>query len=454
MNLFYHLITFMTIYNFIFVKFNGDTMSKFIKSTLILLIGGFFTKLIGMFIRIIMSRKLGPEGMGIYSLMMPTFSLLIALSQFGFPISISKLISEKKRNNLSLMVSVIPITVFINLFLICFMFIFSKGISIYLLHEKRVYFGLICMGLTLPFISTSSILRGYFFGKERMVPHVLSNVVEDVSRLILLYFGIPYFLSLGIDKCMAFMIMTNVISESVSIFVLVLFLPRKININNFKFDKDDMKDIIVIGSSSTCSRIIGNIGYFLEPIILTSFLLYSGYSKDFIVSEYGIINGFVMPILLLPSFFTSAISHALLPSVSYAYSNGMVKLVKKKLRQSIIISLLVGIPCTFVFLLFPRKLLFFIYSTDKGINYIRFLSIPFILHYIQGPISACLQAMGKMKDLLMGTFFGIILKLIVLSLFSLFHIGLYGLLISIICSIVFTTLFDYFNLRKYINIRY
>ena len=67
-------------------------MSKFVKSTVILLIGGFITKIIGMFIRIIMSRKLGSEGMGIYSLMMPTFSLLIALSQFGFPISISKFI--------------------------------------------------------------------------------------------------------------------------------------------------------------------------------------------------------------------------------------------------------------------------------------------------------------------------------------------------------------------------
>ena len=152
-------------------------MSKFVKSTVILLIGGFITKIIGMFIRIIMSRKLGSEGMGIYSLMMPTFSLLIALSQFGFPISISKLISEKKRNNFKLMVSVIPITVTINIILIVLMFIFSKPISIYLLHEKRCYLGLFCMGITLPFISTSSILRGYFFGKEKMVPHVLSNVV-------------------------------------------------------------------------------------------------------------------------------------------------------------------------------------------------------------------------------------------------------------------------------------
>ena len=276
-------------------------MSKFIKSTIILLIGGFITKIIGMFIRIIMSRRLGPTGMGIYSLMMPTFSLLIAFSQFGFPISISKLISERKRNNFKLMVSVIPITITINIILLIFMFIFSKPISIYLLHEKTCYLGLVCMGLTLPFISMSSILRGYFFGKEQMVPHVLSNVVEDFVRMALMYYGIPYFLGLGMDKCMAFMILTNVISESISIIVLLLFLPKKIDLTcvSFKADKENMKDLISIGSTSTSSRLIGNIGYFLEPIILTSLLLYSGYTKNYIITEYGTINGFVMPILLL-----------------------------------------------------------------------------------------------------------------------------------------------------------
>ena len=59
--------------------------------------------------------------------------------------------------------------------------------------------------------------------------------------------------------------------------------------------------------------------------------------------------------------------------------------------------------------------------------------------------------MGKMKDLLIGTILGIVIKIITLSIFSLVHINLYGLLISIISSITFTTLYDYHNLKKYIK---
>ena len=69
--------------------------SKFIRSTLILLIGGMVTKILGMFIKIIMARSLGKTGMGLYMMIMPTFTLFIALAQLGLPASISKLVSEK-----------------------------------------------------------------------------------------------------------------------------------------------------------------------------------------------------------------------------------------------------------------------------------------------------------------------------------------------------------------------
>ena len=51
--------------------------NKFIKSTIILLVGGFITKILGMIIKIVMTRLIGPNGIGLYMLVMPTFMLLI-----------------------------------------------------------------------------------------------------------------------------------------------------------------------------------------------------------------------------------------------------------------------------------------------------------------------------------------------------------------------------------------
>ena len=66
-----------------------------------------------------------------------------------------------------------------------------------------------------------------------------------------------------------------------------------------------------------------------------------GYSNDFIVNEYGILSGYVMPLLTLPSFFTLAISQALIPIVSNSYSNKRYIYTKKKIKQAIFFSLLI-----------------------------------------------------------------------------------------------------------------
>ena len=65
----------------------------FIKSTILLIIGGAITKVVSMFIKIVLARLIGTEGMGIYMLISPTFMLLMALAQLGFPVAISKLVA-------------------------------------------------------------------------------------------------------------------------------------------------------------------------------------------------------------------------------------------------------------------------------------------------------------------------------------------------------------------------
>ena len=92
----------------------------FIKSTIILMIGGFITKILGMLIKIVMSRLMGSEGIGLYMLVLPTFSLFIGLGQFGLPIALSKMVAEDKRNNKKLISSLLITSLVINIFLIVF----------------------------------------------------------------------------------------------------------------------------------------------------------------------------------------------------------------------------------------------------------------------------------------------------------------------------------------------
>lgn len=418
--------------------------SKFIRSTLILLVGGFVTKILGMVIKIVTSRLIPTEGVGLYMMIMPTFTLLISLAQMGLPIAISKLVSEDTRNNKNIVFSCIPMTILLNIVIFIVLFFASDFIAIYLLHEERCKYAIKAIGFVLPFISISSIFRGYFFGKEKMIPHVVSNATEDIVRLIVLTLGIPLFLQRGLEFTIAFLVLSNIISELTSILILFFFVPKNFSLKpqDFVPNKNDLKDILGISIPTTASRLIGSIGYFFEPIILTFFLLRNGYSNNFIVSEYGILNGYVMPLILLPSFFTSAISQALIPVVSNQYTKGNKVFVKKKIKQAIFISLLIGIPATILFTLVPDIFLRYIYNTNEGITYIKVLAPICLLHYVQSPISSSLQAMGYAKDSMKGTLLGMILRTLFLIVGCNLKIGLWGLVLATSVNIIFVTIFD------------
>ena len=424
--------------------------NKFLKSVIILTVGSMLTKIISMFIKIVLARTLKTEGIGVYMLITPTFTLLMAIASLGFPVAVSKLVAEEKRNNKNLVFSLIPITLIINILIIFFLILTSKYISNNLLHEKRCYYAIINIGFVLPFISISSILRGYFFGKEKMIPHVISNITEDLVRLIMLILFLPSYMKKGIEYAAAYVVRVNIISELTSIIILFFFIPKKfkINISDIKPKKENIKDTFSIAIPTTGSRIIGTIGFFLEPIILTYALTKIGYTNKFIINEYGIISGYILPLILLPSFFTLAISEALIPTISKAYINKNYKYVSKKIKMAIFLSLLIGVPSTILFEIFPNIPMKIIYNTNKGINYLKILSPIALMHYIQSPLTAALQAMGKAKESMMGTLGGTIIRLTTLLTFSLMHIGMWGLIIAISTNIIFVTLHQALKIKQ------
>ena len=267
------------------------------------------------------SRVTDITSISLYMLVLPTFSLMMAISQLGFSKGISKLVSLRKYQSKKILFSILPLSLLINITLTLFLIISCKFIANNLLHNPSAYLPILAISMVLPFDSLSSILRGFFFGKEKMFPHVISHLMEQVVRLILIIIIVPLFNNKEPKIIATILVLVNVFSEISSSLVLIFFLPKKFTIKkiDLKPDFSYLKDVLDISIPTTATRIIGNIGYFLEPIILTYTLLKVGYNTEFITTEYGVITAFVMPILLLPSFFTSAISNAMFPIISREY---------------------------------------------------------------------------------------------------------------------------------------
>lgn len=410
----------------------------FLKSTLVLLFGGIVGKLVGFVLRIIVTRKLGPEGMGLYSLLAPTSALLSVIATLSYPTALSKIISEKSSRTKTLFASIIPLSLIINIFIIVVTVLLAPTLST-LLKNETLYFPIICLSLVTPFISISSIIKGYFWGKQNMFPYMLSNFIEQVARLIFITLFIDKFLSLSLTHAISFIILVNAGGEVISQLVMIYFFPKNIKPSINDFNKDDIKKIMNISIPSTSSKIIGSISYFLEPIVLTNVLMYVGYSKEFIVYEYGVINAYAMSLLLMPQFFTQNMATSLVPELSKYYSQGNKVMCKKRIKQIVLISSTIGAISTFIITLFPKFFLNILYHTTAGIDYIKILSPFTILFYIEYPLINALQALGKSKSAMKCTITSSIVRLISIATLSLLKIGMYSLILSIIINLLLST---------------
>lgn len=423
----------------------------FKTSILILLVGGFLVKVLGFIIKILYTRIIGPEGISLYTIVTPTYSLFTTLAIFALPISISKLVSEEKIRSKKI---VFTTGIFILLFNALFILLIlgsSKFIANNLLKQPDVLPLIIAMAFTLPFISLSSILKGYFLGKMKVAPNTISNVLEQLVRIAFLIFILPIIVKKNILLGVISFILLNIISETVSIFTFCAFLPKqKIHITKEDITpkKEILERILHISIPSVSGRLIGNVGFFLEPILLTNLLLFSGYQNEFILNEYAAYNAYAVGLLTLPSFFIAAICQILIPEISKYHANKNFKMVKRRLKQALTYSFFIGLISSMIILIFRNFLLNLLYKTTIGSDYILALAPFFVLFYLEAPLSSALQAMDEAKKTMKITLWGVFVKLGIMSILSVCHIGLYSLVISEIINIIFVVLLNALAIKK------
>lgn len=425
--------------------------NKFVAATFILILSGMSTKVLGLIIKILFTRIVGSTTISLYTIVMPTYSLLLTIATLAMPTTISKLIAQK--NDIKILNSASIIILLLNAFIIAIMFLVSPFIANNLLKEPNAYPLLIAMSFTLPFASLACILKGYYYGIQKMVPHVVSNTIEQIIRLILVIIVMPKLIEISYVHAATGLILTSFFTELASIIVFLLFMKKNdvINLAKIKINPNDSRDILSLSIPSVTSRIIGNIAYFFEPIILTNILLCLGYTNNFILIEYGAYNAYAISTLTIPSFFISAIASALLPELSKYIEKRNFYLVKKRLKQAFFFSFIIGLSFTFIIFLYRNDILMFLYNTTLGSKYIKVLAPFFILFYFEAIFASFMQAIGKVKTTLQITLFSSILKLFCITIFSFFKIGIYSLLISEIINIVIVVLINYLYTQNYLN---
>ncbi|MBH0229988.1 stage V sporulation protein B [Halobacillus yeomjeoni] len=429
-------------------------MSKqtFLHGALILVLAGLITRVLGFINRIVVARVMGAEGVGLYMMALPTLILAITITQFGLPVAISKRVSEaeavgdEKKIKRILIVS-LAVTGSLSILFTIGLFVLSPVVAHYFLTDSRAIYPLMAVTPIIPITAVSAVVRGYFQGRQNMKPQAISQVIEQVVRIggviVLTKLLFPY----GVQYAAAGAMAAVVLGEFVSLIYMVKqfnthkrFNIRKSWSQHWNKAKTTLNELMTIALPTTGSRFIGSLTYFFEPILVAQSLAIAGIAVAESTKLYGELTGYILPLLFLPTFLTHALSIALVPSISEAGAKGKNDIIHYRIMQSIRLSLASGGVITIVFMIFPALILKTIYNTDDAAFMFQFMAPFFLLHYIQTPLQASLQALDLAKPAMWNTLIGAIIKFIVLfSLSSQPEFGIHGVAIAMVVGIVVVT---------------
>ncbi|MBT2682129.1 stage V sporulation protein B [Bacillus sp. ISL-37] len=439
-------------------------MSKFLKGTFILLMAGLVTRVLGFINRIVIARSIGEEGVGLYMMAFPTLVLVVTITQLGLPVAISKNVAEAEargdfRKIKKILVVSLATTISLSIVFTPALIFLAPYLSETLFTDPRTQWPLLAIAPIVPIVAVSSVLRGYFQGRQNMKPSAISQVIEQLVRITLIAVLTKAFMPYGIEYAAAGAMIASVIGELISlIYLMTTFKLKKkfpLRKNFFQFvnsGKSTFNDLMKIALPTTGSRMIGSVSWFFEPIVVAHSLAIAGVAAVAATKQYGALTGFAMPLLLLPSFITYSLSTSLVPAISEANSKKNTKVIQHLLQQSLRFSLLTGGLAVVVLYVLAEPLMTLMYGTANGAQFIKLMAPFFLFYYFQGPLQAALQALDLARAAMINSLIGNLAKTAVIFLLaSQPAFGINGVALGMVMGIVLITLLHFATMLKAVS---
>lgn len=315
-------------------------MKSLFKTVALITIFSFLTRVLGFVFRIILSRIVGAEGLGIYQMAMSVFMVLLTIISSGIPFVLSRetsaFYSHKKEKSAGSYISVALIFTLVLSVVLCLIVPLFKGIFLSMWTEDACYRVLISLLPALVFSSVYCVLRGQLWGKGNYFALCSSELYEQIIRIVL---------SLIVIKS-SFSAIENAFNlgwtMSVACFFSMLFVVGLFFLYGGKLHKPQKEFLSPFIKQSAPITLMRVVGSFVQPLIafiIPTRLTLAGYTTAQAVGLYGVAMGMTMPLLFVPSTIIGSLSTALVPDISSALAQNNQNHIEKRISSSITFAL-------------------------------------------------------------------------------------------------------------------
>lgn len=394
---------------------------------------------LGFLYRIILSRTIGAEGMGIYQITLSVFAVFITATSSGIPITLSRLIAKyKAQKNLRAEQQTVTAAICLTLAFCIPVFLalyLGHGLVDFLFSDKRCTHVFLIMLYGFIFTSVYAVLRGSFWGNKQFLAY---SVIEFLEEAVMIVVGALLVMRVtdvveGARRA-AFAVVISYIS-SFTIAMIYFF------VKGGKFVNPRGQFLPLFNSSTpiTAMRTSTSLINSLVSVLLPMRLIAAGMTAAEATAEYGVTLGMAIPILYTPSTIIGSIALVLTPEISECYYRKKHDVLKNNLEKALKVTVLIACSLIPLFFVFGKDMGMILYSSARSGEIIRFacfMLLPMSLNMIT---TSMLNSLGCEKRTLLYFFFGAVAMLLSIWFLPL-YIGAYALCVGqalshVICAV-------------------
>lgn len=323
---------------------------SFVGGAALLGIGAVLSKIIGAIYRVPLTNLLGLDGLGLYQMVFPLYTLLLDFSGAGVPSAISKIISsypelERKEKAKEYLLGSLRLLFFLGVIASALMFFLSDKIS-NLQGDSRAALAYKSLAPAVLLVAVISCFRGYYQGLMNMAPTAVSQVIEQLVKLIAGIILIKALLPSVVNAAAGATLAITLSELVATVYLAILYRKRERRLPKLNQVFPHAKKIIKTSIPVTLTGILLPFSHVIDSFMIINVL--STYRQD-ATALFGVLSGAVATLINLPVSVCYGIATAIIPAVSSADSERAIRVNQKK---AILITLLISIPCAVLYIFF------------------------------------------------------------------------------------------------------
>ncbi len=448
------------------------TKNSFLKGAFILGMAGVVANILGAIFRIPLGRIIGSEGMGYYQAVFPIYIMLLNVSAAGFPTAISQLVSQKIALNDYNGAHNIFKTSFLVLFSVGFisfmiLFVGADYIVNNILKSPKAYYSMKATAPALLLVPIMSTFRGYFQGRQDMAPTALSQIMEQLGRVVIGICLAFILLPKGTELAAAgasFGATTGVILGT--LYIVFVYIRKKSiikeEINSSKaYDQETklqiVKKLLSIAIPITIGAAILPIINLIDSTIVIGRLQGVGYSYDEANILFGQLTGMAASLINFPYAITTALSMSMVPSISYFYTVKDDIALSNNIKTGVRVALLIGLPASFGLAVLSTPIMQMLYPNEPSSvgQMLLYLSMCVVLLGIIQAFTAILQGMEKTHIPVINLSIGAIFKVaFTYILIAVPNLNVKGAPVASLISYIVILILNYRYIKKHVKVEF